>query len=166
MSINEFLESITLENEEWRPVKNYESFYMISNLGRLCSCGGYRKNIKGVSRLYNPVLIARNIGDTGYEKTTLYINGEKVYVTIHRLVAEAFIPNPENKPFVDHIDGNRANNNVSNLRWVTPEENANNDLTKTSAYIRKKKTNIFDRPIVSISLTDGSIKEYNSISEA
>lgn len=48
---------------------------------------------------------------------------------VHRLVAEAFIPNPENKPFIDHIDTDRSNNDISNLRWVTAKENSNNPIT-------------------------------------
>lgn len=50
-------------------------------------------------------------------------------VRVHRLVAEAFIPNPENKPFIDHIDTERSNNDISNLRWVTAKENNNNPIT-------------------------------------
>lgn len=89
---------------------------MISNLGRLCSCGGYRTNSRGTIRLYNPVLITPTINQSGYVHNILYVNSTRTDVLIHRLVAEAFIENPENKPFVDHIDGNRANNIVSNLK--------------------------------------------------
>lgn len=56
----------------------------------------------------------------------LHIRFNKHHYFVHRLIAETFIPNPDNKPFVDHIDRNRQNNNVSNLRWVTAEENQNN----------------------------------------
>ena len=59
----------------------------------------------------------------GYNHVTIQINGKPKRFRVHRLVAEAFIPNPESKPYVNHIDGNRQNNLVENLEWVTPAEN-------------------------------------------
>ena len=59
---------------------------------------------------------------------------------VHRLVAAAFIPNPENKPCIDHIDGDRANNHADNLRWVTVKENQNNPITKSKWIGKKSET--------------------------
>ena len=61
-------------------------------------------------------------------RKTHYIQVNNLYV--HRMVAELFIPNPDNKPFIDHIDGNKHNNHVNNLRWVTQQENCHNPITK------------------------------------
>ena len=64
------------------------------------------------------------IHDKGYLRVDLWNNGHRKHVKVHRLVAEAFIDNPENKPQINHIDGNNQNNSISNLEWVTNEENA------------------------------------------
>ena len=166
MTIDDFLKSVTLDNEEWRPIKGFENYYMISNIGRLCSIGGYRINKNGNSRWFNPVIISIHPNSSGYDHHTLYINGTRTEVLTHRLVAEAFIENPENKPIVDHIDGNKLNNNASNLRWVTTSENMKNPNTQRKAYVRVNNSHLLDIAVVAISLEDNSVKIYSSMSEA
>lgn len=104
-------------NEEiWKDVVGYEGLYQISNIGRLKSI---------VSRGHYPRdrLLQQKVSK-GYFATALTNNnGCRKYFWVHRLVAAAFIPNPENKPQVNHMDCDRKNNNVSNLEWCTPMEN-------------------------------------------
>lgn len=73
--------------------------------------------------------------NNGYHEIGLYNKGKDKYCPVHRLVAKAFIPNPDNKPFVNHIDGNKINNHVNNLEWVTHQENMEH----------AKKTNLIKR---------------------
>lgn len=76
----------------------------------------------GIRKLASQNYTSRN---KKYATVTAYVNGKQKHFYVHRLVAEAFIPNPENKPQVNHIDGNAKNNHASNLEWVTAKENAN-----------------------------------------
>lgn len=81
---------------------------------------------------------------------------------IHRLMAETFLPNPDNLPEIDHIDGNALNNNLDNLRWVTRFENNNNPITLSNL---KLSVRDISKPV--LQLKNGAIvKEYNSINEA
>ena len=105
------LDAISLPSEKWRWIKNYEGIYMISTKGRFASFK------RGRVTILNPHL------NNGYLQVTLCKNGKCKMGLIHRLVAEAFIPNPENKPEVDHRDTNKTNNCVENLRWATEKEN-------------------------------------------
>ena len=87
---------------------------------------GYVVNSKGK-------ILKSNLTNMGYEKIILYNKGKGKTINIHRLVAEHYIPNPENKPEVDHIDRNKCNNDVRNLRWVTQSENnQNKDIISTN----------------------------------
>lgn len=69
-------------------------------------------------------LLKHDITHDGYHRVTLYKDNKPKHCPVHRLVAETFIPNPENKPTVNHIDGNKANNSISNLEWSTHSENS------------------------------------------
>lgn len=101
------------EAEEWRPVAEYEG-YFVSNLGRV------RSTLRGDK------IMKVHISCHGYYQINLRHNSTKASFKVHRLVAEAFVPNPVGKLYVDHIDRNKQNNVVSNLRWVTNVENQEN----------------------------------------
>lgn len=104
----------TFTNERWEWIPGYEGIYKISTKGRVYSVR--RPNTKG------GILIPRKDKD-GYVSVMLYRDGEMINKRIHRLVAYAFIGNPELKPDVNHINGRKADNAASNLEWVTPSEN-------------------------------------------
>jgi hypothetical protein len=107
--------------EVWKKIEGFEN-YEISNLGRL---KGLEITTKfGCSFKTYPERICKFWKDKkGYEYFTFNINGKNKHKLIHRLVATAFIPNSNNKPQVNHIDGNKSNNNIENLEWCTVKEN-------------------------------------------
>jgi len=98
--------------EIWKDIKGYEGLYQISNFGRVKSFKGHKPRILKVC-----------IDSKGYNKYMLSLGGNLKTHPVHRLVSEHFIPNPSNKSQVNHKDGDRLNNKVDNLEWVTPPEN-------------------------------------------
>lgn len=102
--------------EIWKDIENYEGIYQVSNLGR----------VKSLERKHNPIekiMTAYVNHSNGYFQIGLKKNKTRTMNKVHRLVALAFLSNPENKKTVNHIDGNKLNNNVENLEWATYSEN-------------------------------------------
>lgn len=109
--------------EVWKPIVGYENYYEVSNLGNVYSKGKEYIDTLGRHQKKLPRNVCVHIGTIGYKCVDLNANGVNVQKHIHRLVAEAFIPNPENKATVNHKDGNKLNNDISNLEWATFGEN-------------------------------------------
>lgn len=114
-------------DEIWKPVVGYEGLYEVSNLGRVRSVDRYvrfgRWGDNGQTRLRKSQLISPKI-DEGYYRVNLNKDGHQKMFKVHRLVAMAFIPNPDNLPVVNHKDENRLNNCVNNLEWCTQQYNS------------------------------------------
>ena len=111
---------------EWKPIKGYEGMYEISNNGKVRSLSRWDnkgKRVRGrMMKIY--------IGTHGYQIVDLCKNGKRKHYQLHRLMAETFIPNTDNKPCIDHINTIKTDNRIKNLRWVTRSENMLNELTR------------------------------------
>lgn len=122
------MEFTLIMTEIWKDIKGYEGSYQVSNLGRVKSlqrtirCG--LANCNNKRTIPEQILRPRRDLKKGYMQVTLSKSSVLTVYSVHRLVASAFIPNPHNKPEVNHIDGHPSNNNVENLEWVTKSENA------------------------------------------
>jgi hypothetical protein len=178
----EVYKNLSLENlpdEEWRDIKGYEGLYQVSNMGRVKSLSRPTKRGKGIY-VFNDRILCNVINGHGYCQVSIF-DKEGVFKIkqVHRLVAEAFIPNPNNHPFIDHIDTVKTNNIVSNLRWCTQSMNMNNPITKE--YIDSKRlefcreewyieTQRYSQPhskcVLQYSLNGDLIARWRTISEA
>ena len=110
-------------DELWKDIPNYEGYYEVSSLGNFRAKDRYIDSRWGGKRLYHGKPLLTELMEDGYSRIVLMKDGKKKRYMTHRLVALAFIPNPNNLPQVNHLDGNRHNNVVSNLEWCTQSEN-------------------------------------------
>lgn len=103
--------------EKWKDIPRFEGCYQVSNLGNVRS---FLTGHKGFRK--EPVLRSLSLTHDGYKRVRLLANGMDVTTRVHRLVAELFVPNPEGKETVNHIDGNKLNNRADNLEWADRHE--------------------------------------------
>lgn len=156
--------------EIWKDIKGYEGLYIVSNLGniksldRLIIC---RNN--HLRKIYGRVLKQFKI-NSGYYTIKLWTSNKFKQILVHRLVAETFIPNPNCLPEVNHKDGNKENNCINNLEWVTKSENVqhavNNNLTKNQKFVvSANNKKLKSKPVIQYDIDGNYIATYNSVSE-
>lgn len=110
-----------LENEEWLPIDGYENLYQVSNYGRIKSL----ERIDNNNHLVKEKILKQKTTKYGYQQVGICKDKKQKRFQVHRLVANAFIPNPNNYPVVNHKDEVKTNNHVDNLEWCTVEYNCN-----------------------------------------
>lgn len=110
-------------NEIWKPVAGYEGIYEVSNLGRVRSLDREVANRWGTTRKVAGTIRVISVKREGYCFVNLFRKQRGKPMYVHRLVAIAFIPNPEGLPQVNHLDGDKSNNRADNLEWCSGSEN-------------------------------------------
>lgn len=154
-----------MEKEIWKPIEDYEGIYEVSSFGRVRSLDRLIHRKRRGSCVYPGIMLNPSITHKGYESVDLRKHGNRKNEVVHRLVAKQFIPRIANKPQVNHIDGNKRNNKVSNLEWVNNSENQLHayalGLSKPSELAGRPK-----RKVAMINEENKVIKVFNSITEA
>lgn len=169
-----------ITQKEWRDVVGYEGYYVVNANGVVKSVDRFVPQYGGLRHVPEKIK-ASYLNAKGYPCVTLCKNKKSRCMPIHIILAKAFIPNPDNKPCIDHIDTNKQNFSLSNLRWVTEKENSNNPLTlqhcRENSYTddvmrrrlqtrKNRKTKTAPKDVYQYDLNGYFIKKYECSNEA
>jgi hypothetical protein len=150
--------------EVWKDIPGYEGHYQVSTYGKVRSMNymGHQGVVRELKQQHTY---------DGYCRVSLMMNGRKKCITTHILVAKTFIQNPKNKPQVNHIDGNKDNNSVNNLEWVTPEENIQHSIKTGLRHPEIREylsggNHYASKSIYQYDFSGNLIKKWNCVSEA
>ena len=151
--------------EIWRDIKGYEGLYQVSNEGRVKSLERRVPNGRGYTRIVKECIMKQCLDSKGYSQVQLHNDTTKSTKKVHRLVAEAFIDNPDNLPEVNHKDECKTSNVVENLEWCDTKYNIN--YGTHNERVAKSLTNgVTSKPIIQYDLGGNFIQEYPSMHEA
>lgn len=152
--------------ETWNPIKGYEELYEVSNLGRVRSLDRVYVRKDGSRYTINGRLMKPFDTKDGYKSVKLRSYGNRKTFRVHRLVAQAFIPNPDNYMIVNHKDEDRINNRADNLEWCTNLYNLNYGSAKERLSISHKRNPVYSKPVEQYTIEGQFIKSYPSAKEA
>ena len=159
--------------EVWKPIKDYEEFYEVSNYGRIRSKDRIKKVPFGRFGIQKGKVIKLQLNSRGYVRVVLSNQFGKKAFLVHRLVAAAFIENPDGLPVINHKDFNPLNNNADNLEWTTPLGNTRYSLDRgrfkrTPEWISKLKSSLdakMGKPVIGTNINTGEIIFFNALND-
>lgn len=151
--------------EVWKDIPGYEGLYQVSNLGRVKSLDRVVQKGETTRRFHGKIIAASN-KKNGYLQIKLYKNGVRQFYGVHRLVAECFVLNPDGKPQVNHIDGDKRNNRADNLEWCTASENQLHAVSHGLHGAKLERNNERSIPVYQYDKDMKLIAEYPSEGEA
>lgn len=156
--------------EIWKAIAGYEGRYEVSNMGRVRSLDQMVKHPTGSLKRWRGRVLKATVYSTGYPMVNLGSN--KIARSVHRLVAKAFIPNPENKPHVNHLNGIKLDARSTNLEWCTPSENEKHSYASLgkrpnlSGLGRRGALHAQSKPVYQYTVVGRFVREHEGASEA
>jgi len=153
-------------DEIWKDIPSFIGLLQASNFGRIKRLPKYRNSKNGGKAYMSEKILAQTISTYGYYKVCISVNTKRYDLLAHRLIAEAFISNPDSKHQINHINGIKTDNSIENLEWVSLTENIKHaQANGLSAIQLKGQDNNLSKKLYQYDLNDNLIKEWTGIRE-